>query len=172
MQGIRSVEHVLRVNHAGERGAICIYRGQIAISRWRAPDCVSALTDMLAHEHAHFRTFDLLLRQRGIRHCHALALWALGGWSLGLLTALLGTRAIWVCTAAIESTVNAHLEHQLAFIEADPEVLAAVQSIQADERAHEAHAARHGGKPSGAYAVLWYMVTGATSFAIWLSTRL
>jgi ubiquinone biosynthesis monooxygenase Coq7 len=79
MQGIRSVEHVLRVNHAGERGAICIYRGQIAISRWRAPDCVSALTDMLAHEHAHFRTFDLLLRQRGIRHCHALALWALGG---------------------------------------------------------------------------------------------
>src|SRR4051812_41568394 len=126
MRGIQSVEHVLRVNHAGERGAICIYRGQIAIARRRAPECVGALTNMLAHEIAHFRTFDRLLQQRGIRHCLALALWAVGGWSLGLFTALLGARAIWVCSAAIESTVNAHLEHQLSFVAADAEILAAV----------------------------------------------
>jgi demethoxyubiquinone hydroxylase (CLK1/Coq7/Cat5 family) len=60
----------------------------------------------------------------------------------------------------------------LALVAADQEVLAAVQSIQADEQAHEAHAALSGGKASGAYSILWYLVTGATSFAIWLSTRL
>jgi len=169
---MQSVEHILRVNHAGERGAICIYRGQIAIARWRAPNCVSALTDMLAHERSHFRTFDALLQQRGVRPCHALALWALGGWSLGVFTALLGARAIWVCTTAIENTVNAHLEHQLVFLRTDPEVLAAVQSIQADEQSHEAHAAQHGGNPSGVYTILWSLVAGTTSFAIWLSTRL
>jgi ubiquinone biosynthesis monooxygenase Coq7 len=57
-----------------------------------------------------------------------LALWAVGGWALGLMTALLGTKSIWVCTAAIEKTVHAHLEHQLAFLQqSDLEVLAAVR---------------------------------------------
>ena len=172
MQTIQSVDHVLRVNHAGERGAICIYRAQIAVARWRAPECVGALMDMLAHERSHFRTFDLLLRQRGVRSCRALALWAVGGWSLGMFTALFGARAIWVCTAAIESTVNAHLEHQLAFLKSDAEVFAAVQSIQADEQAHQNHATQQVGEPSGPYAMLWHLVTGATAFAIWLSTRL
>jgi len=173
MGRIQSVEHVLRVNHAGERGAICIYRGQIAVSKWLHPSCVEPLSEMIAHERNHFSIFDGILRARGIRSCRALVLWAAGGWTLGLITALLGPRSIWVCTAAIEKTVNAHLEHQLAFLQqSDPEVLTAVQSIQRDEQSHEAYASAHGGQPSGAYAILWRSIVGATSFAIWLSTRL
>ena len=173
MKEIRSVAHVLRVNHAGERGAICIYRGQIAVSRLLYPGCVDPLTEMLGHERAHFKTFNEILLARGIRGCRALAFWAFGGWVLGIVTALLGPKSIWVCTAAIEKTVNAHLEHQLAFLQqCDLEVLAAVQSIQKDEESHEAYASAHGGRPSGVYAILWWSVAGATSFAIWLSTHL
>src|ERR1700733_7014282 len=102
MKQIRSVAHVLRVNHAGERGAICIYRGQIAVSRLFYPGCVDALTEMLGHERTHFNTFDEILLTRGIRSCRALAFWAVGGWVLGIVTALFGPKAIWVCTAAIE----------------------------------------------------------------------
>ena len=60
----------------------------------------------------------------------------------------------------------------MAFLTSDPDVFAAVQSIQIDEQAHESHATLQVGEPSGPYAMLWRLVTGATAFAIWLSTRL
>jgi ubiquinone biosynthesis monooxygenase Coq7 len=173
MTRIGSTDQILRVNHAGERGAISIYKGQILISRLLHPSCVEPLESILGHEQRHFRTFDSILKSRGLRACHALVLWAVGGWLLGVITALAGQRAIWVCTAAIENTVNQHLAEQVAFIgPRDPEVLAAVQSIRADEEAHEDHALTHGGIGTGLYLVLRSIIVGATSFAIWLSTKL
>jgi 3-demethoxyubiquinol 3-hydroxylase len=173
MAAIGSPDQVLRVNHAGERGAICIYQSQLAISRLLHPSCVEPLTEMLGHERQHYQRFDSILKARGIRHCHALALWALGGWLLGGFTALLGRRAIWVCTAAIENTVNAHLEHQVAFLRGkDEEILAAVEAIRRDEEAHEHHARGSGGEAGGLYVVLRWIIGAATGFAIWLSTKL
>jgi ubiquinone biosynthesis monooxygenase Coq7 len=161
------------VDHAGERGAICIYKSQIAVSRIFHPTCVDALVAMLAHEQRHFATFEDLLKARGIRHCHALTFWAFGGWALGSFTALLGQRAIWTCTAAIENTVNGHLEHQVEVLRiSDPEVLAAVESIRRDEKEHEDHAVQNGGDGRGLFGLLHWLVRGVTSFAIWLSTKL
>jgi ubiquinone biosynthesis monooxygenase Coq7 len=171
--GVPSAERILRVDHAGECGAIRIYRSQIAIARVLHPQCVPALSEMLTHELRHFQTFDVLLKARGIRRCYALPFWMFGGWMLGSITSLLGERAIWVCTAAIENTVNGHLDHQVAVLASqDPEALAAVESIRRDEEAHEDHAVRHGGEGAGLYRVLRWFVKGATSFAIWLSTKL
>lgn len=169
----QTVGQILRVDHAGERGAISIYRGQIFVSRLLNPSCVGPLSEMLDHERRHFQTFDTLLRSRGIRHCYALPMWTVGGLMLGLITGLLGERAIWVCTSAIENTVNGHLEHQVSILSSeDPEALAAVQSIRRDEQAHEDHADEHGGRSGGLYKVLHSLVQGATSMAIWLSTKL
>ncbi|MEO8670578.1 MAG: demethoxyubiquinone hydroxylase family protein [Tahibacter sp.] len=168
-----SVVHILRVNHAGEYGAICIYRGQISVARFFSAGCVGALTEMLAHERTHFQTFGGILVERGVRPCHALPLWAFGGWVIGIATALLGTRSIWVCTTAIERTVSAHLAHQVEFLRAsDYDVLAAVQTIQLDEESHEQYASRNGGEATGPYVLLSWVIAGATSFAIWLSTKL
>jgi len=128
---------------------------------------------MLEHELRHFRTFDGLLKARAIRPCYALPLWMIGGWMLGTVTSLLGERAIWVCTAAIESTVNQHLDHQVAVLASrDPEALAAVESIRRDEEQHEDYAVEHGGEAPGLYRALRWIVKGATSLAIWLSTKL
>jgi 3-demethoxyubiquinol 3-hydroxylase len=169
----QAVERILRVDHAGECGAIRIYRSQIAIARMFHPKCVPALEHMLEHELRHFQTFDKLLKARRIRSCYALPFWMIGGWVLGSATALLGERAIWVCTAAIENTVNQHLDHQVAALsQSDPEALAAVESIRRDEEEHEDHAVRNGGEGQGLYRVLRWIVKGATSFAIWLSTKL
>ena len=173
MQAIASPDHVLRVNHAGERGAICIYQSQLAVARMLHPTCVKPLEEMLAHERQHYLAFESILRRRGVRQCHALPLWALGGYALGALTALLGERAIWACTAAIERTVNEHLEQQVAFLEGrDHEVLAAVQSIRRDEEAHADHARAQSGETAGAYSALRWLIRSATTFAIWLSARL
>ena len=128
---------------------------------------------MLEHELTHFQTFDTLLKARRVRPCYALPFWMIGGWILGTVTALLGERAIWVCTAAIENTVNHHLDHQVAALTgADPEALAAVQSIRRDEEGHEDYAIGNGGEGRGLYRGLRWVVKGATSFAIWLSTKL
>jgi ubiquinone biosynthesis monooxygenase Coq7 len=132
MAAIQTVDQILRVDHAGECGAIRIYRSQIAVARLLHPNCVGALAEMLEHELRHFRTFDGLLEARRIRPCYALPLWMVGGWMLGFITSLLGERAIWVCTAAIESTVNQHLDHQVAVLAAsDLEALAAVAAAAA-----------------------------------------
>ena len=173
MTAIQTVEQILRVDHAGECGAIRIYRSQIAVARHLHPGCVAALVNMLEHEQRHFRTFDSLLKARKVRPCYALPLWMIGGWLLGTLTSLLGERAIWVCTAAIESTVNRHLDHQTSVLAThDPEALAAVESIRRDEEQHEEHAVKNGGQRRGLYLVLRWLVKGATSLAIWLSTKL
>ena len=173
MTVVQTVEQILRVDHAGECGAIRIYRSQLAVARILHPQCVGALSHMLEHELRHFRTFDDLLRQRKIRPCYALPLWMAGGWLLGLATSLMGEKAIWVCTAAIENTVNQHLDHQVAVLSAsDAEAFAAVQSIRRDEEEHEDHAVRNGGEGKGLYRVLRWVVKGATSLAIWLSTKL
>lgn len=173
MTAVQSVEQILRVDHAGEYGAIRIYRSQLAIARLLQPQCVDALEEMLQHELRHFQTFDSILTRRGIRTCCALPLWMAGGFILGSVTALLGERAIWVCTAAIESTVNEHLEHQVVVLAMkDPEALSAVESIRRDEKAHEDHAVKSGGDGRGLYLPLRWLVKGATSFAIWLSTKL
>jgi 3-demethoxyubiquinol 3-hydroxylase len=174
MSNIGSVEQLLRVNHAGECGAIWIYRSQIAIAGLFHPGCVAELQSMLAHERVHFARFDAVLKNRGIRHCHALVFWACGGWLLGIVTALMGPKAIWSCTPAIETRVNLHLEHQIAFLEQrDDEILKVVRSIQADEKAHEQHARGKGGDADGVvYRGLRVCIVSATSFAIWLSTQL
>jgi ubiquinone biosynthesis monooxygenase Coq7 len=166
------VERILRVDHAGEYGAINIYRAQLFVARFFYKDIVSQLEEMLSHEKIHFDTFNKIMLARSIRHCYAIHFWALGGFSLGLFTALLGRNAIWVCTDSIESTVLHHLEWQLEFlIKNDPEVYAAVLSIKADEESHREFGQTHG-KNSLVYKPIFYIVRRATEGAIWLSTKL
>lgn len=169
---MKEVERILRVDHAGEFGAISIYRSQLAVTRILYPDIVDTLEDMLAHERKHFRTFDDILNSRGIRHCYALYFWAFGGATLGFLTAIFGRNAIWVCTDSIESTVLHHLDWQLEFLaEHDREVHDAVLSIKADEEAHRDFGQTHGSR-SFIYRPVFWVVRKSTEAAIWLSTKL
>lgn len=168
----RTIQQILRVNHAGERGAIRIYEAQITVARFFARSCVEPLEEMLSHERRHLEIFNRLLASRGVRHCHVLPLWAIGGATLGIVTGLLGSRAIWVCTAAVESVVNRHLDDQIrSLCGVDPEALEAVLSIKRDEETHRDTALELGGVPGGAYRVLCCMIAGVTSFAISLSTK-
>jgi ubiquinone biosynthesis monooxygenase Coq7 len=173
MSSTLEVERILRVDHAGERGAVSIYKAQIMVARYLWPSHVPALQEMLSHELAHFALFKAELERRNIRACYALGLWNIGGAVLGFITALLGPKAIWSCTAAIEQTVYKHLLEQMAFLERhDSAALLAVQSIEQDEKSHLAHALDQGGGPIGTNRLIWALVSSSTFIAIWLSQRL
>jgi ubiquinone biosynthesis monooxygenase Coq7 len=169
---MKEVHRIIRVDHAGEYGAINIYSAQLIIARLFYKDIVAQLEEMLSHEKAHFKTFDQLLKKRAIRHCYALRLWALGGFMLGLFTALAGRNAIWVCTNSIETTVLHHLQWQLSFLkEHDEEAHDAVLSIKSDEEAHQAFGQNNGSESIG-YRPIFWLVRKSTECAIWLSTKL
>ncbi len=165
-------DRILRVNHAGEHGAIQIYRAQLTISYYLYKEAVPKLQEMLGHEKAHLKVFADLMGKRGVRPCYALGLWAVGGYLLGLVTALLGRNAIWACTDAIESSVLEHLDWQKKYLEGqDSELQQAVTSIVAEEEDHRDYGrSLHRGGPIGTLVSL--IAKYSTRLAIWLSERL
>ncbi len=94
-------DRIIKVGHAGEHDAICIYRAQIAIARWRAPELLGELEGFLAHERRHRLRFGAELSRRGVRRCRSYALCGLGGFVLGAATGLAGRQAIVATTEAV-----------------------------------------------------------------------
>ena len=133
----RAVQRILRVNHAGETGAINIYGAQIAIARRRYPDIAASLSKMRKDEIRHCALFRDAMRERATRPCRVMSLWSLGGYVLGFATALMGRNVIWICTEAVETTVHLHLLEQLRYLRPRDEALAAtIDSITEEELAH------------------------------------
>lgn len=162
---------ILKVNHAGEYGAIRIYRAQLWIARHRFTDMVPFLEETLGHEIEHCALFRNAMPERGAKPCRVLALWGNGGLVLGFLTALLGRQAIWICTEAVEATVHQHLEDQLFFLlSRDPELHALIASIQSEELHHLHYASERITSRSLRARLLRAAISIATEAVIWLST--
>lgn len=97
--------------------------------------------------------------------------WSWGGWGLGFLTALLGRRGIWACTAAVEETVHRHLDDQLFFLDGlDPELHRLLASIREEEMAQLHHAEERLERLDVSVAVLRGIISMVTDTLIWLST--
>jgi ubiquinone biosynthesis monooxygenase Coq7 len=166
-----TVARILRVNHAGEYGAIRIYSAQIAIARRLWPDVVSDLTEMLGHEVEHCAAFRAAMPTRQSRPCRVMSLWSMGGWLLGAATALAGRQSIWICTAAVEAAVHRHLDDQLFFLAGkDLELHGIIAAIREEELSHLHHAEEQiAGKVSQRH-VLRGLISTVTDALIWLST--
>ncbi|HTQ14878.1 MAG TPA: demethoxyubiquinone hydroxylase family protein [Rhizomicrobium sp.] len=167
----RTVKQILRVNHAGEYGAIRIYQAQILTARFLEPTLLPFLRETLAHEREHLAAFRELMPPRGTRPCGALPLWGTGGALLGLFTGLLGRDAIFICTEAVERTVHAHLERQLRWLgRDDPTLSQTIRAVQAQEEGHLRHAQAGQTTRTRAGAVLARFVAAVTALLIWCST--
>ncbi|WP_442581845.1 demethoxyubiquinone hydroxylase family protein [Mesorhizobium sp. ASY16-5R] len=166
-----TIQRIVKVNHAGETGAIKIYAAQIAIARRLFPHVVPELEKMRLDEVNHCGLFRDAMPARGARPCRVMSLWSLGGYVLGASTALMGERMVWICTEAVESTVHHHLLDQLAFLQfRDPELHRLIGSIQEEELDH-LRTAQQRQKPGGVLHSTGVLVIGAlTSTMIWLST--
>jgi ubiquinone biosynthesis monooxygenase Coq7 len=166
-----TIGRILKVNHAGEYGAIRIYQAQLCVARRRYPDIVPFLDETLGHEIEHCALFRNAMPKRRAKPCRVLSLWGNGGLVLGLLTALLGRQAIWICTEAVEATVHQHLDDQLYFLQSrDAELHALISGIQQEELHHLHYASERITSRSWWTRLLRATISMATETVIWLST--
>jgi ubiquinone biosynthesis monooxygenase Coq7 len=166
-----TIARILKVNHAGEYGAIRIYRAQIYVARRRYPDVVPFLEETLGHEIRHCTLFRNAMPQRNARPCRIMSLWGNGGLVLGFLTALLGRRGIWICTAAVEATVHRHMQDQLHYLrDRDPELHSLIVAIQHEELMHLSHAEARIGTATSWSQLMNTFISNITDAVIWLST--
>jgi ubiquinone biosynthesis monooxygenase Coq7 len=164
---------ILKVDHAGEQGAICVYRAQLAVARLTAPSMRDQLADFLLHEKRHRSIFGAALMKRGLSRCRSYALCSLGGYVLGAVTALLGRKAIAATTIAIESVVLRHLAEQCRQLELiDPEAAEIIAGIVDDEQLHHDRSLDQIDIDRTWLRGLTAVVSQATEAAIWLGMKL
>jgi ubiquinone biosynthesis monooxygenase Coq7 len=163
-------ERMIRVDHAGEFGAVRIYAGQMAVLR-RAPEA-SVIREMAEQEQEHLDRFNELIADRHVRPTAFAPLWHVGGYALGAGTALLGKRAAMACTVAVEEVIDAHYGAQADRLgNRDPALKRVIEKFQADEREHRDTALAHDAKRAPAYRLLTTAVKAISRTAIWLSER-
>lgn len=167
----RTRRRILRVNAAGEAGAIAIYGAQLLAARVMRPETTVFLRAARVHEVDHHRRFLLAMAERGLSPCPGTFLWVAGGWLLGLISLLGGERGIMACTAAIETTVHGHLHEQIRFLrDRDPPLASVIESVRIEEEEHLEHGLA-GYNPNCRVArVFTGIVSGVTEALIWLAT--
>jgi len=166
-------DRILKVNHAGEHGAVNIYRGQRLVCFWRDAVLIRELEEFRAHEERHRAIFAAELERRGVRRCRSYWMCGVGGFLLGISTGLCGRASIAAVTVAVERVVLRHLELQLRELDGvDPTAHAAVASIIEDERAHHDHAAQEPHQGIFWPRVLKPTVSAVTEFVIWTGMKL
>ncbi len=157
----------LRTDHAGEAGAVMIYRGVLAVSR--DPALRAFAEQHLTTEQQHLGWIEALVTSRS--RSRLLPLWRLAGWLTGALPALAGPRAVYATIEAVETFVDQHYAAQLALIDAAPGAAALtplrvlLARCQHDEQAHRDDARQRAGGPARGLLALWTACVGAGSAA-------
>ena len=130
-------DRVMKVDHAGEHGAVCIYSVQRWFARWRAPDMVAELDAFLEHERGHRALFGEELQRRGRGRCRSYVWCGIGGLVLGTITGIAGRGAIAATTVAIERVVLRHMREQIAALRGvDESAVRTLTIIIAEEQEH------------------------------------
>lgn len=169
------VDRILRVDHAGEYGAVRIYAGQLAVLGRSAS--AGALQHMAAQERRHLERFEQLMSERRVRPTALQPLWHLAGFALGAGTALLGERAAMACTVAVEQVIDEHYRHQAETLtsQADADETPLVETISRfrdEEIEHRDMALARGAEQAEGYEVLSAAIKLGSRLAIWLSERI
>jgi ubiquinone biosynthesis monooxygenase Coq7 len=163
---------MVRVDQAGEFGAVRIYGGQLAVMGDRHP-YGRLIAGMAAQEERHRTAFDAMIARRGVRPTVLAPIWSVAGFALGAVTAAMGPRAAMACTAAIETEIDQHYADQLEQLGSDdPELSTAIADFQAEEVEHREAAIAHGAEQVPAYPLLYGAIRLGCRAAIALSKRI
>ena len=165
---------MIRVDHAGEYGAVRIYEGQLAVlgGRPRTRKPAAVIRKMAEQEKAHLERFDRLVNERRVRPTLLAPLWDVAGFALGAATALMGPKAAMACTAAVEDVIDEHYARQVERLASDPELKATVEKFRDDEIAHRNEALAHGADEAPAHRLLTASIKAGCRLAIKLSEKL
>ena len=165
------IARVIRVDHAGEVGAVRIYDGQLAVLGHGT--AARAIRAMAAKEKHHLDTFDKLVIERQVRPTALSPVWQVAGFALGAASALLGARAAMACTVAVEDVIDEHYQAQAEDLaEDDPALAATIEQFRHDEVEHGETAKAYGALDTPFYEGISAVVKAGSRLAIWLSTRI
>ena len=169
------LEEIIRVDHAGERGAIKIYEGQLLALKTVKQDenLRNIIEEMKKHEQEHLEYFEQEIQKRKIKPTYLLPLWDLMGIGLGFGTALLGKKAAMLCTASVEEVIEDHYENQLKKLGNDEMNLKAkIEKFKKDEINHKNIAYNSGASNKGFYSIMDKVIRTGSKIAITISEKL
>ena len=169
------LEEIIRVDHAGERGAIKIYEGQLlALKTFKQDeDLKKQIEEMKEHEKEHYEFFRQEIKKRNINPTKLLPLWDLLGVTLGFGTAMLGKKAAMLCTASVEEVIDGHYKNQIHTLEDDEkELKKKIKKFRDDELNHKDLAYEGGATKEGLYGLLDKVIKTSSRVAIKISKKI
>ena len=169
------VEEFIRVDHAGERGAIKIYEGQLlALNTFiKDEDLKKTIQEMKIHEKEHCDYFENEIKKRKIKPTKLLPLWDLLGVSLGFGSTILGKKAAMLCTASVEEVIDEHYLNQINKLEPDEnELKEKIKKFRSDELRHKGIAYEKGATKKGLYSILDKIIKTGSRLAINISEKI
>jgi ubiquinone biosynthesis monooxygenase Coq7 len=170
----KKIEEFIRVDHAGERGAIKIYEGQLLALNtvFKDEKLKKTIEKMKFNEKEHLDFFEKELKKRNIKPTKFLPIWDLLGVGLGFGTTLLGKRAAMLCTASVEEVIDEHYQKQINQIEDDEKQLKKkIIKFKEDELHHKDIAYDEGASKEGIYSILDKIIKTGSRIAINISEK-
>ena len=169
------LEEFIRVDHAGERGAIKIYEGQLlALNTFVKNDALKKkIEEMKIHEKEHSDYFESEIKKRKIKPTKFLPLWDLLGVGLGFGSTILGKKAAMLCTASVEEVIDEHYLNQIQQLENDEKKLKdKIIKFRDDELHHKDIAYEEGATKKGVYSILDKIIKTGSKLAINISEKI
>ena len=170
-----TVEEFIRVDHAGERGAIKIYEGQLLALNTLVKDdkLKKIIEEMKVHEKEHCDYFENEIKRRNIKPTKFLPLWDLLGVGLGFGSTMLGKKAAMLCTASVEEVIDGHYKDQTYKLgEDEKELKAKIIKFREDELHHKEIAYDNGATKNGLFGVLDKIIKTSSRIAITISEKI
>ena len=171
----KKIEEFIRVDHAGERGAIKIYEGQLlALNTFVKDNSLKKIVEeMKNHEKEHLNYFENEIKKRNIEPTKLLPLWDLLGVTLGFGSTIMGKKAAKLCTASVEEVIDNHYQNQIKQLENDEKKLKdKIIKFREDELHHKDIAYEEGATKNGFYSILDKIIKTGSKLAIRISEKI
>ena len=171
----KRVQEFIRVDHAGERGAVKIYEGQLLALNTivKNESLKKTIEDMKEHEIEHCQFFEKEIKKRNIEPTKFLPLWDLLGVGLGFGSTLLGKKAAMLCTASVEEVIDEHYLNQINQLDDSEKTLKKkIIKFRDDELNHKDIAYEKGATKKGCYSMLDKIIKTGSRIAINISEKI
>ena len=168
------IEKIIRVDQAGEIGAQRIYDGQKLIFKiLKNNRDLKEVSRMAEEEKEHLDYFNNLANERNVQSTKLAPLFEIGAFAMGAGSALLGRKAAYVCTEAVEEIIEDHYDSQIDQLEGiDDEIKKKIIKFREDEINHKNTAINMGSQTTPGYSVLRKIINNTTKAAIFLAEKI
>ena len=169
------LEEIIRVDHAGERGAIKIYEGQLLALKTIKQDetLKDKIEEMKEQEKEHLEYFEKEIQKRKIKPTYLLPLWDIMSVTLGFGTALLGKKAAMLCTTSVDEVIDNHYQDQIEKLGNDEvELKEKIEKFKNDKIGHKNTAYQSDIPNKGIYSIMDKVIKTGSRIAITISEKI